>query len=179
MRPSSDIAHIGLQTNISSPKSSPKTMSSYSPKTSPLTSPKISSRRSSGHAAIVEGEDAVGNNLEAAGGGYEPSPGPNAPPVECAVVAPMVLDGPGNLQAELEAAGVVMADPYDSEGVSGSVGTGSNVSLEDVLGSKRSGHSVHSHQVSCHSLSATSLGSHPEPVKEEDEKEEEEVQECL
>ena len=153
-----DTAHVGLQTNLSSPKSSPKSpkLPTYSPKTSPLTSPKTQSRRTS------SGPDETQSIPESS---PEKESYPDHPSPEHSLTAHKErFHEYSNLHAELKAAGMDITDPYDSEGFSGSVGTGSNVSLDDLLAAKTSGHSLHSYQSAAHHLT-----SHPPPVREEEE----------
>lgn len=151
----SNTAHVGLQTNLSSPKSSPKSpkLPTYSPKTSPLTSPKTQSRRTS--SGLDETQSSIPENSP------EKENHPDHPSPEHSIAHREQFHEYSNLHAELQAAGMDVADPYDSEGFSGSVGTGSNVSLDD-LAAKGSGHSLHAYQ-SAHGTS------HPPPVKEEEE----------
>ena len=172
----SDMSHVGLQTNLSSPKNSPKSpkLTGYSPKTSPLTSPKVAARRTSSELAEVQRVLASSELAEVQTTPEDTLDNDNSegdlhvsrPPV---TVYTDLSHGSSSLHAELEAVGVDVADPYDSEGVSGSIGTGSNVSLDDhMLAAKSStSHSVHSYQTTYHSLSMT----HSAPVREEEEEE--------
>ena len=152
----SNTAHVGLQTNLSSPKSSPKSprLPTYSPKTSPLASPKTQSRRTS--SGLDETQSSIPENS------LEKENCPDNPSPKHSTAHREHLHEHSNLHAELQAAGMDITDPYDSEGFSGSVGTGSNVSLDDLLSAKTSGHSLHGYQ-------AAHGTSHPPPVREEEE----------